>query len=406
MWSATLEQGHLFRYDCQSPQSSETALFEREFAERVGARYAVAVNSCSSALFLALLASGVRPGDEVLLPAFTFIAVPSAVVHAGATPVLVEMTGDLAIDPDDLERKISDRTSALLLSYMRGHVPDLERVLEICAGRGIVVIEDVAHGMGVQWDGVPLGRFGRASAFSFQSYKLMDGGEGGMLVTDDREVALRALLQAGCYDRNWRLHFLPEDDLAWLEAAVNSLPAFGLRMSNLTASALRPQMARIDDRVASHRDRYLQVVAELADCPIRLPAHSDRVRPAPDSLQFEVPTLAPRPARAIRCALQRAGSPAAGLRARPGEFPLLLELALHRVRGLSPHARPALSARGRAAAAVARRPESGSLRRRDPHRPGRGGCRIRRCRRRSWRGVAPRSPPARGQRAAPPRSRR
>jgi perosamine synthetase len=277
----TLEQGHLFRYDCESPESSETALFEREFAARVGARYAVAVNSCSSALFLALLASGVQRGDEVLLPAFTFIAVPSAVVHVGATPVLLEMTDDLAIDPDDLERKISDRTSALLLSYMRGHVPDLERVLEVCAGRGVLVIEDVAHGMGVQWDGVPLGRFGRASAFSFQSYKLMDGGEGGML------------LLAGCYDRNWRLHFLPEDDLAWLEAAVNSFPAFGLRMSNLTASALRPQMARIDDRVAIHRDRYLQVVAELADCPIRLPAHSDRVRPAPDSIQFEVPTLAP-----------------------------------------------------------------------------------------------------------------
>jgi len=287
----TLEQGHLFRYDCPSPQSSETALFERDFAERLGARYAVAVNSCSSALFLALVASGVQPGDEVLLPAFTFIAVPSAVVHAGATPVLVEMTGDLAIDPNDLERKISDRTSALLLSYMRGHVPELERVLEVCAHRGIVVIEDVAHGMGVQWDGVPLGRFGRASAFSFQSYKLMDGGEGGMLVTDDREVALRALLQAGCYDRNWRLHFLPEEDLAWLEAAVNTLPAFGLRMSNLTASALRPQMARLDDRVDRHRDRYQQVVEALADCPLRLPAHPDRVRPAPDSLQFEVPTM-------------------------------------------------------------------------------------------------------------------
>ena len=128
--------------------------------------------------------------------------------------------------------------------------------------------------MGVQWDGVPLGRFGRASAFSFQSYKLMDGGEGGMLVTDDREIAVRALLQAGCYDRNWRLHFLPEDDLAWLEAAVNFFPAFGLRMSNLTASALRPQMARIDDRVASHRDRYLQVVrssrtARFASLPTR-----------------------------------------------------------------------------------------------------------------------------------------
>ena len=127
----TLEQGRLFRYDCPSPSASPTALLEQAFAERLGVRYAVAVNSCSSGLFLTLLASGVGPGDEVLVPAFTFIAVPSAVVHAQARPVLVEMTDGYAVDPDDLERKITPRTKALLLSYMRGYVPDLDRVVEI-----------------------------------------------------------------------------------------------------------------------------------------------------------------------------------------------------------------------------------------------------------------------------------
>ena len=290
---SVLQEGRLFRYDCLLPESSPTSCFEREFADFLGTRYAIAVNSCSSALLLALLACGVGPGDEVLVPAFTFIAVPSAVVHAGATPVLVETTADLVIDPDDLERKVSPRTKAILLSYMRGRVPDLERVLEACSRRGVQVVEDVAHGMGVEWDGVPLGRFGRAAAFSFQSHKLLDGGEGGMVVTDDRDVALRTLLQSGCYDRNWRWHFLEEGDHDWLEEASNSLPVYGFRMSNLTAAVLRPQLPRVPARLADYRERYRRVAEGIAACPVRLPSHSERVTPVPDSLQFEIPSLGP-----------------------------------------------------------------------------------------------------------------
>ena len=288
---AVLAEGHLFRYDSPSPEASAAACFEREFAEFLGARYAVAVNSCSSAIFLSLTSCGVQPGDEVLIPAFTFVAVPSAVVHAGARPVLVESTEGLAIDPDDLERKITPRTSALLLSYMRGYVPDLERVMAVCAARGVQVIEDVAHGLGVAWDGVRLGRFGRASAFSFQSHKRLDGGEGGMVVTDDRDVALRALVQSGCYDDNWKLHFLDDEDHAWLQAHALSLPAYGMRMSNLTASLLRPQLQRLDAQLERFRSRFDTVLEGLAGCPVRIPAQPDRVTPVPDSLQLELTSL-------------------------------------------------------------------------------------------------------------------
>ena len=290
---AVLAEGHLFRYDSASPSASAAACFEREFADFLGARYAVAVNSCSSALFLSLTSCGVRPGDEVLIPAFTFVAVPSAVVHAGARPVLVESTEDLAIDPDDLERKISPRTSALLLSYMRGFVPDLERVMAICRERGVQVIEDVAHGLGVQWDGVRLGRFGRAAAFSFQSHKRLDGGEGGVVVTDDREVALRALVQSGCYDDNWRLHFLDDEDHAWLEAHALSLPAYGMRMSNLTAALLRPQLRDIDAQLDRFRSRFRTVAEGLVGAPVRLPGQPERVTPVPDSVQLELTSLRP-----------------------------------------------------------------------------------------------------------------
>ena len=232
-----------------------------------------------------------QPGDDVLIPAFTFVAVPSAVVHAGARPVLVESTPDLAIDPDDLERKITPRTRALLLSYMRGFVPDLDRVLAICAARGVQVIEDVAHGLGVQWDGVRLGRFGHAAAFSFQSHKRLDGGEGGMVVTDDREVALRALVQSGCYDDNWKLHFLDYEDHAWLAEQALSLPAFGMRMSNLTAALLRPQLGRIEGQIERFRARFAQVAGMLTHCPVRQPSQPERVTAVPDSLQFELTSL-------------------------------------------------------------------------------------------------------------------
>jgi dTDP-4-amino-4,6-dideoxygalactose transaminase len=284
----TMEQGRLFRYDCADGRPSATALLERDFAAAIGARYAVAVNSCSSGLFLSLLACGIAPGDEVLVPAFTFIAVPSAVVHAGCRPVLVETTEDYAIDLDDLEAKITPRTRALLLSYMRGYVPDLDRVVEICDRHGLVLVEDVAHGLGQRWDGVPLGRFGRVAAFSFQSYKLLDGGEGGMIVTDDREVALRAILLAGCYDRNWQWHFLDDDDRSWLDQATNSLPALAMRMSNLTAAALLPQVPCIEDRAREHNERFERVAARLAGAPIRIPGHAPKLEPVRDSLQFQV----------------------------------------------------------------------------------------------------------------------
>lgn len=284
----TLERGRLFRYDCHDGTPSATALLERDFAAAIGARYAVAVNSCSSGLFLSLLACGVEPGDEVLVPAFTFIAVPSAVVHAQARPVLVETTADYAVDLDDLEAKITPRTKALLLSYMRGYVPDLDRVVEICDRHGIVLIEDVAHGLGQRWNGVPLGRFGRAASFSFQSYKLLDGGEGGMIVTDDREIALRSILHAGCYDRNWQWHFLTDDDREWLARATNSLPAFAMRMSNLTAAAVLPQVPCIEERAAEHNARFARLADRLSSASLRIPAHPPQLEPVRDSLQFEL----------------------------------------------------------------------------------------------------------------------
>jgi dTDP-4-amino-4,6-dideoxygalactose transaminase len=218
--------------------------------------------------------------------------VPSAVVHAHATPVLVEMTEDLVIDCDDLERKITRRTKALLLSYMRGRVPDLDRVVEICERRGIALIEDAAHGLGVTWRGRHVGHFGRSTAFSFQSYKLLDAGEGGMFVTNDREVALRAILLSGCTEQHWQQHFLSDEDGAWLDAHVNSFPVYAFRMTNLQGAALLPQLDHIEDRVAEHNRIYERMCERLSvSSHIRVPGYLPEVRFVPDTIQFELPDL-------------------------------------------------------------------------------------------------------------------
>ena len=288
----TLKDNRLFRYDCEKPEESATARLEKRFAEIIGTKYCVAMNSCSSALFTSLMATGVKPGDHVLIPAFTFIAVPSAVVHAGAKPVLVEVTDDYVIDPAELEKAITPNTKHLLLSYMRGRVPDLDAVMAICEKHGVTIIEDSAHSLGVTYGGKLTGNFGRAAAFSAQSYKMIDGGEGGLLVTDDKDVAFRSMLYAGCYERNWAKHFGIDDDSEYIDSMVNQLPAYNFRMSNLSAAALIPQIEQIDARVERYNSNYQRIVDILAQSDkIRLPNFSDKVRPAADSLQFYIKDL-------------------------------------------------------------------------------------------------------------------
>jgi dTDP-4-amino-4,6-dideoxygalactose transaminase len=132
---ALLASGDLFRYGPAS--NSAVAKFESEFAEFLGVPFVLAVNSCSSALFLSLKALGIEPGAKVLIPAFTFAAVPSAVVHAGGVPVLVDVAANYRIDVADFEAKLSDDIEAVIISHMRGHTSDMDAIMALCEGHGI-----------------------------------------------------------------------------------------------------------------------------------------------------------------------------------------------------------------------------------------------------------------------------
>ena len=146
----------------------------------------------------ALRASGVGHGDKVLTNAFTLAPVPGAIAAVGGVPVFVGVTEDLVIDLKDLAEKL-DQARVLLLSHMRGHICDMDRLMALCDGAGVTVIEDCAHTMGAAWNGVPSGRWGRFGCFSTQTYKHINSGEGGLLICDDAEGMARAIMLSGSY---------------------------------------------------------------------------------------------------------------------------------------------------------------------------------------------------------------
>jgi len=165
---AIIRTGKLFRYSDSQPEDSEAALLERDFAEYLGVRHALAVNSCTAAIELALVACGVEPGSKVLVPGFTFTAVPSALVILHAIPVLVECNEDYRLDIDDLRRKITPETKILLLSHMRGHISEMDAIAQLCAVHGVTLIEDAAHALGGRWRGKQIGSLGQGGGVFYR----------------------------------------------------------------------------------------------------------------------------------------------------------------------------------------------------------------------------------------------
>ena len=279
-----LQSGDLFRYT--AAQDAPVALLEQEFAQLMGTKYALAVSSCSAALFLSLCALGLSRDAKVLIPAFTFAAVPSAVVHANCVPVLVDVADIYRIDMADFEAKLTDDIEAVLISHMRGHTSDMDAIMALCDAANIPVVEDAAHSLGTLWNGKKIGTLGRVGCFSFQSYKLVNAGEGGILVTDDADLVARAVIMSGAYEHNWKKHDVLHEAFARWQ---NELPLYNLRMQNLSAAVIRPQLAEVARRVADGRRNHDYVADQLNTSPwLTVPdALPPEVR-APDSIQFNL----------------------------------------------------------------------------------------------------------------------
>lgn len=328
---ALMQSGLLFRYGPQLPGGEETApaappdepvsevaQLELELGRYTGHHYVIAVNSCGSALFLSLKAAGLQPGGKVFTNAFSFTAVPSSIVHASGVPIYVECTADYVMDLDDLGTRIRAHPDAgfAIVSHMRGHVADMDRLAAICAHAGIVLIEDCAHSLGARWQtqqpphDTLVGHHGRLACFSSQSAKLMNSGEGGFVATDDAALAAYCMLGAGCYESLYRQHLARPGDDHRIEDLKRQVPNFSLRMSNLTAAALRPQLPCLEDRIRAYDLMYRRLARILAAADsIRLPvAHPQAVRVG-DSIQFNLVHLSAHQVRQFTATAAAHGVP-------------------------------------------------------------------------------------------------
>ena len=201
--AATLRSGWL----TMGPRTQE---FEQAFTEMIGARHGVAVANCTAALHLAYLAAGVGPGDEVIVPSCTMVATAAAVLYAGGTPVFADIVeiNEPVIDPEHVEALITERTKAVVAMHFGGYAAPVDRLEEICRSHRLTLLEDAAHSPLASLANRSLGTWGLAGAFSFFSNKVLCAGEGGMLVTDDAEVAAFArsrrshAMTTGSWDRH------------------------------------------------------------------------------------------------------------------------------------------------------------------------------------------------------------
>ena len=286
-----LRGGRLHRYNVPDGEAGEVALLEQEFAAYQGSRYCLACASGGYALHVALKAYGLAPGAPVLTNAFTLSPVPGAIDNAGGRPVLVETTEDLVLDLGDLEAKIdSSGARLLLLSHMRGHQADMERLCTLLETRGIVLIEDCAHTMGAAWKGRRSGSFGLAACFSTQTYKHINSGEGGLLTSDDPDLMARAVILSGSYMLYGRHKAAPPAE-AYADIPLET-PNYSGRMDVLRAAILRPQLRDLDRQVARWNARYRAIEALLQQSSaLYLPARPAEEGYVGSSIQFLVRDL-------------------------------------------------------------------------------------------------------------------
>jgi dTDP-4-amino-4,6-dideoxygalactose transaminase len=256
-----LDHKYLFRYYGPEDFPSKVRQLEVEFGKLIGTKYALAVNSCTSALISSLVAVGVGPGDEVIVPGYTFFASAASVIAAKAIPIIAEVDDSLTLDPKDFEAKITKRTKAVIPVHMRGAPCDMDAVMAIARKRGIKVVEDVAQACGGGYHGARLGSFGDCNAFSLQYHKIITAGEGGMVTTNDERLYDRAQAYhdtAAC----WR-----PDRFGLPRYEGEVFPGVNFRMSELAGAVALAQVRKLDGLIAGMRRNKKRIKDQIADLP-------------------------------------------------------------------------------------------------------------------------------------------
>ena len=252
------ESGYLFRYGVESDPrfKHKVATFEKEFAEYIGVKHAIAVNSGTAAILTCLFALGIGPGDEVIVPGYGFIATYAAICYARAIPVLAEIDESLNIDPLDIERKITKKTRAILPIHMLGNPCDMGRIMEIAKKYNLYVIEDCCQGNGGSYKGKKLGSFGDINAFSLQFNKTITSGDGGVITTNNDQLYEKAF---GIHDQGHKpLRIKPDD---------GSLIGLNFRMNELTGAVALAQVRKMDKLIAMLREKKHKLKSAISGIP-------------------------------------------------------------------------------------------------------------------------------------------
>lgn len=244
----------LFRYYGPKPGPSKVAELEHDFASHIGTKFALAVTSGTAALITALVGLGIGPGDEVIVPAYTWIATASAVFAVGAIPIIAEVDDSLTLDPSDIEPRLSPFTRAIIPVHMRGAPCRMDAILHIAQQHNLAVIEDTAQATGASYMGKRLGSWGDAGAYSLQFNKIITSGEGGMLVTNREDVYQRAVMTHDVV--GGQRNQVPNEQI---------IPGINYRLSELQGAVALVQLHRLDSLLEAMRLRKRFIKDSLQD---------------------------------------------------------------------------------------------------------------------------------------------
>jgi len=286
-----LKTGRLHRYNTIEDEPSQVSLLEQEYANYQGSRYCLACASGGYAISISLKAAGLESDEYVLTNAYTLAPVPGAISNAGGRAIFVEINENLVLDLDDLEQKATSSGSRfLLLSHMRGHIVDMNKLMHIVKKKSLILIEDCAHTMGAKWGQKKSGNFGLAACFSTQTYKHLNSGEGGFITSNNAEFMARAIVLSGSYMFYERHGAAPETEV-FSDIRLQTPNCSG-RMDNLRAAILRPQLNSLEENIKRWNKRYKVVEKKLRKVTgIVLPERPDKEYYVGSSIQFRIPGI-------------------------------------------------------------------------------------------------------------------
>jgi dTDP-4-amino-4,6-dideoxygalactose transaminase len=274
-----IAKGQLLRY--RGGETGFTTQFEEKLQKHIGVKHALTVNSGTSALVASLAAAGIGPGDEVLVPAYTWVATAVAPLAVGAVPILVDVDETLTMDPADIERKITPYTKAILPVHMLNLVCDMDAIMDIARRHNLKVVEDACQGVGITYKGRRVGTIGDVGAFSFNQYKNLNSGEGGAVITNDDRIFTRARMfhDVGSYTREYAF-----------ESNEAVFPGMNFRVSELTGAVLYAQLPKLEPMLRRMRTRHKLMFETLSKSDkLRISPHNDPANAVALTVIFDTP---------------------------------------------------------------------------------------------------------------------